>query len=295
MHFRGHGLARPTRREFLTGAAAIAASALLIDATEIDRHRLTLIQHTIYISNLPAAFHGFRIAQISDIHYNHYAEEWFLRETVARVNALQPDLVAITGDFITADQHSVRNNQRHESECAEILGGLTCPLRFCSLGNHDSIDFVGVQTVLESRGLQVLRNAYTSIDLHGDRLWIGGLADAYFDAPDFTRAIPRQRMGAPVLLLGHEPDIAPAVYNYSPVDLLLAGHTHGGQIRLPLLTPFFLPDMGQRYIHGRFNLNGMQLYVNRGIGTVHVPVRFRCPPEITLLMLQPGTPAPTTA
>ncbi len=263
--------------------------------TGAERHRLTVLEHTVRIENLPAAFQGFRIVQISDFHYSRWVEQWFLREVVARVNALLPDMVALTGDFITADSHSLRNNRRHEGIVAEILAGLTCPLRYCSLGNHDSIDFAGAIAALTRNGLHVLRNSYTSIDLRGDRLWVGGLADAYFDAPDVTRAIPQDRQGAPVVLLGHEPDLATTIQQYDAVDLMLAGHTHGGQVRLPLLTPFFLPDLGRKFIHGRFNLQGMQVYVNRGIGTVHLPVRFRCPPEITVLTLERGQPEPTSA
>ncbi len=276
------------------GSAAVVAAATLVDAVEVDRHRLSILEVPVKIQHLPKAFHGFRIAQVSDFHYSKWVEQWFLRETVAAVNALKPDMVAMTGDFISAEV-ALQTNRRHEAVCAEILGGLMCPLRYCSLGNHDSIDFPGVIDALTRNGLTVLRNAYTSIDVRGDRLWVGGLADAYFDAPDLTRAIPKQRDGAPVVLLGHEPDIATTVREYGGVDLMLAGHTHGGQVRLPLLTPYFLPDLGRKFVHGRFNFAGMQLYVNRGIGTVHLPVRFRCPPEITVLTLQPGEPDGTSA
>ena len=276
------------------GSAAVTAAATLVYPVEVERHRLSTVEVPVRIADLPTAFHGFRIAQISDFHYSQWVEQWFLRETVATVNALKPDMVALTGDFITAQQ-ALQSNRRNEAICAEILSGLVCPLRYCSLGNHDSIDFSGVIDALTRNGLTVLRNTHASIDVRGDRLWVGGLADAYFDAPDLTRAIPKeQRGGAPVVLLGHEPDIATTVQAYGGVDLMLAGHTHGGQVRLPLLTPYFLPDLGRTFVHGRFNFRGMQLYVNRGIGTVHLPVRFRCPPEITVFILQPGEPERTS-
>lgn len=278
----------PTRRELLLGVAAIATGALLLDTTEVDRHHIIVLEHTARITNLPPAFQGFRIAQISDFHHRHFDEDFFLRSVVAQVNALKPDMVALTGDFITADARYWTRNREHAEICAEILGGLTCPLRFCSLGNHDSIDQPGIIAALQKRALPVLHNRCESIDLRGDRLWIGGLADAYFDVPDLTQAIPAQPAGAPVILLGHEPDFADTVRDFGNVDLMLSGHTHGGQVRLPLLPPMFLPDMGRKYIHGSFQLNRMQLYVNRGIGTVHLPIRFRCPPEITLLTLQPA-------
>ena len=287
MRLGPYDLHRPTRRDVLVGGAAIVAGGLLLDATAFNRHDVRVEERTFQIASLPMAFHGFRIAQISDFHYNHFAEDWYLRDVVKRVNALAPDMVALTGDFITADQHSMRRNRAHEAAIAEILAGLTCPLRFCTLGNHDSTDFAGVTAALERHGMTVLRNRYTQVDRGGDRLWIGGLADAYFDAPDLTRSIPAQRGGAPVVLLGHEPDIAPIVDRYGGADLLLAGHTHGGQVRLPLLPPMFLPDMGREFVEGAFQVGKLQLYVTRGIGTVHLPVRFRCPPEISLLTLQP--------
>ncbi len=276
------------------GSAAVAAAVTVFHPVEVERHHLSIVEVPVRIVDLPTAFHGFRIVQISDFHYSQWVEQWFLRETVAKVNALAPDMVALTGDFITAEPE-LWNNRRNEAICAEILAGLSCPLRFCSLGNHDSIDFAGVIDALTRHGLTVLRNAHTSIDVRGDRLWVGGLTDAYFDAPDLTRAIPHERGGGPVILLGHEPDIATTVKEYGGVDLMLAGHTHGGQVRLPLLTPYFLPDLGRRFIHGRFNFGGMQLYVNRGIGTVHLPIRFRCPPEITVFTLQPGEPVETSS
>lgn len=279
---------RPTRRDLLLGTAAIAAAALLIDTTELDRHHLTVVEHTAPIANLPPAFHGFRIAQISDFHHRGFDEDYFLRRVVQRVNALEPDLVALTGDFITATARHWTRNREHAEICAEILGGLACHLRFCSLGNHDSIDQPGVTAALKKRNLPVLHNRYESIDRNGDRLWIGGLADAYFDVPDLSRAIPAQPAGAPVLLLGHEPDFADTVSDFGGVDLMLSGHTHGGQVRLPALMPMFLPDMGRKYIHGAYRMRDLQLYVNRGIGTVHLPIRFRCPPEITLITLQPA-------
>lgn len=279
---------RPTRREFLVGAAAIAAAALLVDGTEVNRHHLTVLEHTATIANLPPAFHGFRIAQISDFHHRGFDEDFFLRRVVRRVNALAPDMVALTGDFITADARHWKRNQQHAHICAEILRNLVCPLRFCSLGNHDSIDKRGVIAALKQNGLPVLDNKYESLERGGDRLWISGIADSYFDAPDLSRAIPLKRSGAPVVLLGHEPDFADVVAEYGGVDLMLAGHTHGGQVRIPLLMPMFLPDLGRKYIHGPFQLQRLQLYVNRGIGTVHMPVRFRCPPEITVLTLQPA-------
>ena len=282
-------LPRPSRREFITGAGAVAAAALVLDATLIDRHYVVVEQRTLRIQRLPAPFHGLRIAQISDLHHRGYAEDYYLRHVVEKVNALQPTAVAITGDFITAHGSPLGPWRTAMPVCAEILSGLQAPVRLCSLGNHDCIDVAFVMRGLAERGLTVLYNSYTALESGGERLWIGGLADAYFDSPSLELAVPPATEREPVLLLGHEPDYADTVKLFGGVDVMLAGHSHGGQVRLPSITQAFLPVMGRKYVQGLYQVDGMQLYVNRGIGAVHLPVRFRCPPEITLFTLQPET------
>ncbi|WP_419806902.1 metallophosphoesterase [Terriglobus sp.] len=285
---RVRNLHRPNRREFLQSAGAAAIAALVLDMTAIDRHNVVVEQCTLRIRRLPAAFHGLRIAQISDFHHHGYAEDYYLRQVVEKVNALQPAVVAMTGDFITAHGNPFGPWRKAMPVCAEILSGLRAPLRVCSLGNHDCIDIAFVTHCLTERGLTVLRNSYTAIEAANERLWIAGLADAYFDFPDLEQAIPRATEREPVLLLGHEPDFADTVKAYGGVDVMLAGHSHGGQVRVPGITPAFLPVMGRRYVRGLFQLDDLQLYVNRGIGAVHLPIRFRCPPEITLFTLEPA-------
>ena len=169
------------------------------------------------------------------------------------------------------------------------LAGIKCPLRYSTLGNHDTYDKAGVLQALRMNGLNPLNNDHEAIDLKGDRLWVAGLADAYFDIPNLTAAIPKRKPTESLVLLGHEPDFGDTVAQYAPVDLMLAGHTHGGQVRIPLMPPLFLPGMGVKYVHGLFSLHrGTQLYVNRGLGTMHLPFRLNCPPELTLLTLQPA-------
>lgn len=288
-----HSLARArrqlTRRRFLAGGA-VTVAALSLYSGELERHALTIVRQTVRIANLPTAFHGFTIAQLSDIHYRDFDEPYFVEHAVAQINLLHPDLVAITGDFITAHRvpgSTLATARLDADECASILAGIRCPLRFCSLGNHDSVDPVGVMDALRSNGLTPLNNEHVAIDLKGDRMWVAGIADAYFDVPNLPAAVPKRLPTEPLILLGHEPDFADTVARYHPVDLMLAGHTHGGQIRLPLLPAFFLPAMGVKYVSGLFSVDARtQLYVNRGLGTMHLPFRFNCPPELTLLTLQ---------
>ncbi|MGI4756014.1 MAG: metallophosphoesterase [Janthinobacterium lividum] len=290
MHSLDRARRQLTRRRFLAGGAVTLASLSLYSG-ELERHALTVARRTIKIANLPTAFHGFRVAQISDIHYRSFDEPYFVEHAVRQINMLEPDMVALTGDFITAHRvpgNSVGAAATDANECASILAGIRCPLRFCSLGNHDTVNAAGVLQALLANGLSALNNQHVAIDLRGDRLWVAGIADAYYDVPNLTAALPKRKPSEPVILLGHEPDFADTIAPYGPVDLMLAGHTHGGQIRLPLLPAMFLPAMGLKYVSGLYHVGKTQLYVNRGLGTMHLPFRFNCPPELTLMTLLPG-------
>jgi uncharacterized protein len=274
-----------TRRRFLTLGAASGAGLLLYSG-EFERHRLQIVQQTIYLPRLPQEFRGYRIAQISDIHFAEFTEAWFLKDVVRHINALDPDLVVLTGDYVSEGPLPKREAIRFGYSCAEHLSKLQCPLRFAVLGNHDCI--VGTSAVMDAlttHGLPVLANRSIPIEKDGKRIWLAGVKDALLQAPDFDAALknPSQENEA-VILLGHEPDAADFVAPRR-VDLMLSGHTHGGQVRVPFVRPVHLPMLGVKYLEGLFRVGAMQLYVNRGIGTVGVPFRFRCPPELTLITL----------
>lgn len=283
-----HG--RLTRRRFLTLSAA-AAGGLGLYAGEIERHEIDVVERTIPLAGLPEAFAGFRIAQLSDIHLEEYTEATFLKIVIDRMNALRADLVVLTGDFISNSPLPHRFSIRWSYRCAELLSKLTCKLRFAILGNHDAmVDAAAVTDALVTHRIPVLSNRYVALERGGQRVWLAGLADAIAGQPDLSPAIPRRRDAArePLILLVHEPDYADLAVGRQ-VALILSGHTHGGQIRIPFLPPIHLPVLGRKYLEGLFTLgDGMRLYVNRGIGTVGVPFRFRCPPEITVITLVPA-------
>jgi hypothetical protein len=281
---------RLTRRNFLIGAGATAAGFTLYSG-EIARHEIDIVQRPIAIKNLPAPFHGYRIAQVSDIHLDEYTEPFFLERIVHHVNALAPDLVLLTGDFITRGAFTFLAGNHAINRCAEILTTLTAPLRYAILGNHD-VAFNGplVTEALTAHRTPVLINQYLPIERNGARFWLCGVEDPATSSPDLDLTIPVKPDG-PVLLMAHEPDFADRVVEHPRghlVDLMLAGHSHGGQIRLPFLGPLVLPPMGLKYPEGHYRFNQMQLYVNRGIGTVGLPFRLNCPPEITVITLQPA-------
>ncbi|WP_348266568.1 metallophosphoesterase [Edaphobacter paludis] len=279
---------RFTRRHFLVGAGA-AAAGLAVYSGEIARHEIDLVPRTIAIANLPGAFHGFRIAQISDIHLDEFTEPFFLERVVHQVNTLAADMVLLTGDFVTHGSLTFLNGQNAAHRCAEILSTLTCPLRFACLGNHDvAVSAPLVIYSLTSNGIPVLVDQHVPIERNGSRFWLAAVNDPGTTNPRLELAVPARPDG-PVILMAHEPDYADTVRAHPRghlVDVMLSGHTHGGQIRLPFLGPLVLPPMGKKYAEGLFRLDNMQLYVNRGIGAVGIPFRLNCPPEITLITLQ---------
>ena len=279
--------ARLTRRNFLRGSA-ITAAGLALYSGEIARHEISILTRPIAIRNLPNAFHNFRIAQISDIHFEGFTEPAFLRRVIAQVNSLEPDLTLLTGDFITMNPLGRNFAEAAMNRCLDLLRAIKGP-RFACMGNHDSI--LGapmLRPIFASYEIPLLMNANLPIERSGQRLWLCGVGDYLTEVPDLDLAIPARPDG-PVLLMCHAPDYADAVVGHPRgplVDLMVSGHSHGGQVRFPFVGALHTPNGALKYIEGLFHLNQMQLYVNRGIGTVGLPLRLNCPPEITLFELR---------
>ena len=277
-----------TRRAFLAGLGASAGLALY--SNDLARHELDITQRTFYLPRLPPAFDGFRIVQFSDIHLEEFTEDFFLRHVVAQVNALDADLVLVTGDFVSRGPFDYHLSYAAAARCGQLLAALTCPQRYGILGNHDAM--VGptlVTSHMEDNGLPILGNKRVRIERGGEYFWLAGVDDVSSGYPNLMEAIP-DRPDAPVLLMAHEPDFFDSLITHTRgryVDLMLSGHTHGGQVRLPGLKPLLLPPLGRRYPEGHYRCGATQLYVNRGVGTVGVPFRLNCPPEITVLTLRP--------
>ena len=276
-----------TRRSFLIGGAA-AGLGMAAYAGTYARHDLEILQRTFPIAKLPDAFQNFRITQLSDIHLEEYTEPYFLQEAVERINALEPDLVVITGDFVSRGPRDESFARKTAGLCAEILSGLTAPQRYAILGNHDvTVGSRQVIEALEAHGTPVLVDNYIPIE-HGDsHIWLAGACDPGTSTCYLDLAIPPYP-DAPVVFLCHEPDFVDTVVKHPRfplIDLMLSGHTHGGQVRLPIVGPLILPPMGKKYVEGLFHFGHLQLYVNRGLGTVGLPFRLNCPAEITDITL----------
>ncbi len=277
-----------TRRNFLLGGAA-SAVGLALYSSEIARHEISILTRTLTLPNLPEAFHNYRVVQFSDIHFDEYTEPAYLRRVVAEVNRLAPDLLLLTGDYVSYGPLPLSFSIGAAYRCAEILRDLNCPQRFAVMGNHDTA--VGVPIIsdaLSQANIPLLYNRYLPIERDGQRLWLSGVADPASDFPNLHLAVPANPDG-PVLLMCHAPDYADKVVDHPRghiVDLMFSGHSHGGQVRIPFYGPVILPPWGQKYVEGLYRFDRLQLYVNRGIGTVGLPLRLNCPPEITVFTLQ---------
>jgi predicted MPP superfamily phosphohydrolase len=227
------------------------------------------------------------MAVVSDLHVGApYHGLSRLRTTVDRINSTSPDLVAMLGDFVTLGVLGGRYTP--PEPIAAELGRLNAPLGvYGVLGNHDRL--VGgerVRRALVGAGIRVLEDTAVSVQTPEGSIWIAGVSDYKTALHDVARALREvEGSGNPILLLTHNPDIFPTVP--SRVMLSLAGHTHGGQVRLPLIGAPIVPSTyGQRYAGGQVVEGGRQLFVSTGIGTSDLPIRFNVPPTIFLLTLQ---------
>jgi uncharacterized protein len=279
-----------SRRRFLT-TTLLGCGGLAVYAGEIERHWIDVAHRDIRIPSLPSPFEGMRIVQLSDIHLQEFTEPFLLRQAIEQINRIQPDLVLLTGDFVSYEIASRKFSMKTAWQCAEMLTELKCPQRYAILGNHDHwLSGTEVTRALRTNHTPVLINAHVPIDRQGSRIWLGGLDDPLCGRPDPDKAIPeRSAEGQPIIMMCHAPDYADTLLEHpagKAVSLVLSGHTHGGQVRIPFLGALELPPGGRKYVEGLFRLGPVQLYVNRGIGTVGVPFRFQCPPEISVFTLR---------
>jgi predicted MPP superfamily phosphohydrolase len=252
----------------------------------IEPNRLVLRQETIEIENWPQSLDGLRIAVISDIHVGgSFIDDKKLRSIVDRTNQLQPDIIILLGDYMSSSGWIRR---RVEPEVfAPILKNFSAPLgTYSVLGNHDSwYDGQKVRAGLEQNGIKVLENEVIQINTRGTSFWLVGLADLWTRPQLIPETLAKVPEGQTVIALTHNPDIFPRLP--ARVPLLLAGHTHGGQVRFPLIGSVVESSrFGERYERGHVFENNHHLFVTTGIGTSIMPVRFGVPPEIVLLTLK---------
>lgn len=248
------------------------------------RFDLEITTHDVVLPLLPPAAEGLTIAQISDLHRGCGGTDDLIREAVVRVNALEPDIIAITGDFV--DRH-----KRDVLPVVKMVSGLRARRGvYASSGNHDHrSDLLLLMSALEAEGITVLNNTARET-MPG--LWMAGIDELYEGKPDIAAALAPVPSDAALVFLAHHPNTLDRVPADRPM-LMLAGHTHGGQIALPFPTPYMVCrlHLHTRYVHGWYRSGNTQLYVNRGIGVTGggpFARRRRCPSEITLFRLTAG-------
>jgi predicted MPP superfamily phosphohydrolase len=273
-------------RRLAAAAAGLALLGLAAWSVLVVPDQLIVRSTPIALPRWPRALDGLRIVALSDIHAGspHVGVEK-LRALVALANAQQPDLVALLGDYVIQGVAGGRFIPP-ETTAAE-LGALRARLGvYAVLGNHDHrLDGPRVARAFTHAGIPVLDDDVVQLPNAAPPLWLIGIKDIWTGWPKLPALMQRVPPGARVIGLTHNPDIFP--WMPADVDLLLAGHTHGGQVRLPLLgAPIVPSSFGQRYASGHVVEEGRHLFVTPGIGTSIVPVRLRVPPEISLLILK---------
>jgi predicted MPP superfamily phosphohydrolase len=279
-----------TRRKFIRVAATAGVAALAADTTLIEPNLPRIVRKEIAIRRWPARLEGFTIALLSDFHYDPYFSVHPLRAAIDMVNDLHPELIVLTGDFVSEPFFGDRAKAASAAEpCAQLLRQMQARYGLWAvMGNHDALtDSHRVTTSLRSVGIQVLANQSVPIEAKGARFWLGGVDDVLERNADLDATLHNIPSSESVILLAHEPDYADFVARY-PVDLQLSGHSHGGQVRVPFVGPLWLPALAKKYAWGLYKIGRLTLYTNPGLGTVGAPVRMNCPPEITLLTLRPS-------
>jgi uncharacterized protein len=281
------------RRRFLEQAAVLVSSTPFVAAGYgllYGRLDVEITQRRIRLARLPKAFEGFRIAQLSDIHISPFTTADYIRHCVTITNGLKPDLVALTGDYIAWDPET-------EGEVVRALAGLRAPHGvFGCLGNHEEESGIEepITRLFTAQGIHILRQARAPIQLAGETLNLIGIDEprgrshAEFESDFYRRLQQIKELAMPHavnILLSHSPDVFDYVAGLG-VDLMLTGHTHGGQLSLDSLHRGLNPSyLIYRYTSGWYEKGGAQLYVNRGIGTTGFPIRLGARPEITVLEL----------
>jgi predicted MPP superfamily phosphohydrolase len=285
---------RLTRRSFLVSSGSLAAAGLMAGyGYGVERRNLQLEQYLLALPDLPPQLEGLRLVVMADWHCGPMNRPGDLRPALAMANSCRPDLILIPGDFVSM------SGSRYFGEAAELANQLAPRVRggvLIGWGNHDYWHGLDAgQRQMPQAGCQILTNR--SLFLTADRmladsgkegLWLCGLDDLWAGQPDLVRTLGGLPAHQPRLVLSHNPDLAEEQWG-ARVDLMLSGHTHGGQVRLPALgTPVLPSRYGQKYASGLVSGPHFPVYVTRGVGVGGIPVRLGVPPEVTVFELRRG-------
>jgi hypothetical protein len=247
----------------------------------IEANTFQIDEVKLFLKRLPKAFDGFRIVQLSDIHHSPFTSSEFIEEIVAKANELKPDMFVLTGDYVS-----------HEAEyiapVANILSSLNSEFgTFACLGNHDH--WTNADLVIKEfreNNINLLINQGLRFSARNNSFWLCGVDDYGEGKANLRMSLQGSNVDEMKLLLCHNPAIMRRAA-YRNIDLVLSGHTHGGQVKLrePRERIFF-KNRRRRFQSGLHYRQNTQIYITRGIGTVVLPMRYQCPPEISLLELR---------
>ena len=266
----------PRLRTLAAGLVQVARRAFA------EPYQIAVERHAVTLARLPAALDGLRVVQLSDIHHSPFTGREQIERAVEEANRLKPDIIALTGDYIS-------HEREYAAPCAEMLGRLRarCGV-FAVLGNHDHwVDAALVTDLFRAEGIRVLVNEgmrFEHPERPGAHFWLAGVDDTMVGQEDLPLALAGSRAGEMKLLLAHNPLVLRRAAREG-VDLVLAGHTHGGQVTWRSETSRSGRPR-RRLLRGLGRQGETQIYVSRGLGTVVLPVRYGCLPEVTLLELR---------
>ena len=276
-------MTRLTRRQFIGGVIAtplLGLSAASAYARLIEPYHYLITETDIFVKNLPERFEGFRITQLTDIHHSDILGIDEVQRVVQLAQQTKPNIFVLTGDYTTT-------YRRYIEPCAEALSRLNAPEGvWAVLGNHDHYTDPELTTrAFERHHITVLNNLNTSVQNGPDRLQLTGIDDWSWNGTDWKRAFAGLNNELPTILLSHQPAVLEFPQTQQ-ISLILSGHTHGGQIKVPWLGPlarFATKDL--KYAQGLFRYGEVQLYVSSGTGVIGLPIRMGVRPEITVLRL----------
>ena len=235
----------------------------------------------VKLPNLPKAFDGLTVAFLTDIHHGPYVHLGQVTAFVRTALTLQPDLIVLGGDYSLRDP-------KYIAPCFEVLASLKAPLGvFGVLGNHDYAHGSDItKGAMAKAGIGELTNRGVWLQRGPDRLRLAGVDDLWRGRPDVAAALGDTKPTDACVLLSHNPDVAETMLDRR-VGLMLSGHTHGGQLIAPgMKNPFVPSQYGDKYAHGLADAPTTQVYTSRGLGVTGIPVRYNCPPEISLITLR---------
>jgi predicted MPP superfamily phosphohydrolase len=256
---------------FATTVGAVAGAGVYGGGYE--RHQLEITEASLPVDGLPGAFHALKVALLTDIHHSLLVSADYIARAVALANAQKPDLVILGGDYVTGA------DRRYMEPVADLLSALEAPLGVIGiLGNHD--DDREMPAALRRRGIEVLRDSRSRLGLRGEVLELAGIRFWTQRASEIQDVLHGAR--SPVLLLAHDPR---RLIDASALAIpaMLAGHTHGGQI----VVPVFGAVAARKFpvTAGLGSRGRTSIFVSRGVGTVYIPARINCPPEVAIITL----------